>query len=63
MPGINRQGGTWRRLPNSQKGTFGRAGLAAQALLCPPKRRIQPERYMPFALKFVENFGNFLKKA
>jgi hypothetical protein len=36
--------------------TFGAGVIATQCPITRPKRRIQPVRYMPFALKLVENY-------
>ena len=37
--------------PTPPSPTFGRAVLLRKPLLCPPKRQLHPERYVPFANK------------
>jgi hypothetical protein len=37
---------------------LGGRSLLRKALLCPPKRRKQPERYVPLFLKLFGNNGN-----
>ena len=48
-----REGWSLRSLPRLPHPHFASPGLAAQALMCPPKRQLQPERYVKYRPKII----------